>query len=59
MSRARAVCQYNGHFEQTSLAAGTLHSAFPTNKTQVFNEINMMENWLIIHMIISQPNLVL
>ena len=30
----------------------------PTNKTQVFNEISMMENWLIIHMINSQTLLV-
>ena len=30
-----------------------------TNKTQVFNEISMMENWLIIHVINSRTLLVL
>ena len=31
----------------------------PTNKTQVFNEISLMENWLIIHVINSRLLLVL
>ena len=34
-------------------------SGYPTNKTQVFNEISLMENWLIIHVINSRPLLVL
>ena len=32
---------------------------YPTNKTQVFNEISIMENWLIIHVINSRTPLVL
>ena len=32
---------------------------YPKNKTQVFNEISIMENWLIIHMINSRTLLVL
>ena len=32
---------------------------FPTNKPQVFNEISIMENWLIIHVINSPTFLVL
>ena len=31
----------------------------PTNKTQVFNEMSLMENWLIIHVINSCTLLVL
>ena len=33
-----------------------LKFSFPTNKTQVFNKISLMENWLIIHMINSRPH---
>jgi len=31
----------------------TLKGLYPTNKTQVFNEISMMENWIIFHVIDS------
>ena len=32
---------------------------YPTNKTQVFNEISIMEIWLIIHVINSRTLLVI
>ena len=37
----------------------TDNSNNPTNKTQVFNEISIMENWLIIHLINSRTFLML
>ena len=46
------------HFKVIS-SWGLSMTYIPTNKTQVFNEISMMENCLIIHVINSQPLLVL
>ena len=49
-------------FVSPVLTAGQVKTGIvicPTNKTQVFNEISIMENWLIIQVINSRTLLVL
>ena len=50
------------YIDVPQILVGTVYytaRTYPTNKTQVFNEISIMENWLIIHVINSRTPLVL
>ena len=60
-SKLEAACQTEVEaLSQTLLQNPVSYSVpYPTNKTQVFDEISLMENWLIIHVINSRPLLVL
>ena len=46
------------HTSDPSLSRDNSRVVNPTNKTQVFNEISIMENWLIIYVINSRTLLV-